>query len=489
MVENIYRHLSSGDYAELPLKDRILNACREVERPLLFSTAIMVCAFIPLFTMRGPEGQLFGPMADTYAFALAGALLLAMLLAPVLCMILFRNLRPARDNFVMRFWKKSYLRQLRLCLNHRWVTLSVMGSIVVATVLLTPSLGREFMPHLEEGNLWITATFPLNSSMDRVAQDVDKARAVMAAYPEVEVLVPSIGRPDDGTDPTGYYRVEVFAPLKPMKAWPRVVEAKGWRRYLGGAKRQRTKEELVLAMNQELRDTVPGVDWNFSQYIRDNVTEAISGVKGDNAVKIFGPDLDRLEELASEVKNRLERVPGIQEVGIFHIKGQSNLEFRVDLDKCARWGVSAADVNNLIQSAVGGQALTTMIEGEKLCDVTLRWPHALRSSEESILDMQVDITNNQVIPVAGPSSFTPSPTGTSVPAPLTAGSMTNTANPINNTPRLRLRDLVSPVGKNGSPDPNGTFEVAAASTIYREQGRRMIAVKFNVRERVAVHDI
>jgi cobalt-zinc-cadmium resistance protein CzcA len=482
MVENIYRHLSAGEYADLPLKERILKACREVERPLFYSTAIMVCAFIPLFTMHGPEGQLFGPMADTYAFALAGALVLAVMLAPVLCLLLFRNFQPIHDNFFVRFLKSRYLWQLRMCLKYRGVTLLVMGSLVAITLLMLPSLGQEFMPQLEEGNLWITAMFPLNSSMERVAQDIDKARMIIASYPEVEVLVPAIGRPDDGTDPTGYYRVEIFAPLKPMKEWPRVKEIHGWRRYLFGASRQQTKEELTLAMNQELRDTLPGVDWNFSQYIRDNVTEALAGVKGDNAVKIFGPDLDKLEELAAEVKNRLEQVPGIQEVGIFNIKGQSNLEFRVDLDKCAKWGVSAADVNNLVQAAVGGKAQTSMIEGEKLFDVSLRWPKAYRSSETSILDMQVDITNNQVVPVTGPS-YTPSPTGSGIVPPSTVGSLVQTGNPITNTPRLRLLDLVSPVGRNGAPDPNGTFERAGASTIYREQGKRMIAVKFNVRER------
>jgi cobalt-zinc-cadmium resistance protein CzcA len=482
MVENIYRHVSAGEHADLPIKERVIRATREIDKPLLFSTAIMVCAFIPLFTMRGPEGQLFGPMAETYAFALLGALLLAVTLAPVLCSLLFRNFKPIHDNFLVRFLRSRYMWQLGMCLKYRWVTLLVMGGLIAGTAFLVPHLGREFMPQLEEGNLWITATFPLNSSVDRVAQNIDQARAVMASYPEVEVLVPSIGRPDDGTDPTGYYRVEIFAPLRPMKEWPRVVEVEGWERFLHGARRQRTKEELVLAMNQELRDTIPGVDWNFSQYIRDNVTEALSGVKGDNAVKIFGPNLDKLEELAEKVKNRLGEVPGIREVGIFNIKGQSNLEFRVDLDKCAKWGVSAADVNNLIQSAVGGQAQTTMIEGEKLFDVTLRWPLRLRDNEASILDMQVDVSNNQVVPVAGPG-FTPSATGSSVAPPPPAGSLVSTANPINNTPRLRLRDLVSAVGKDGAPDPTGSFERAGASTIYREQGKRMIAIKFNVRER------
>ena len=490
MVENIYRHLSAGEYAELPIKERILRACNEIQRPLLFSTLIMVCAFMPLFTMRGPEGQLFGPMADTYAFALAGALVLAVCLAPVLCSLFFRSFKPIHDNFFVRFLKSRYLWQLGLCLKYRWVTIAVMGSLIAATGLLVilkdsegrPYIGNEFMPQLEEGNFWITAMFPLDVSMERVADDMDKARAIMVKYPEIEVLVPAIGRPDDGTDPTGYYRVEIFAPLKPMKEWPKTVEVTGWRRLFYGSRRQRTKEELTLALNQELRDTLPGIDWNFSQYIRDNVTEALAGVKGDNSVKIIGPDLDKLEKLATDVKNRLERVEGIQEVGIFNIMGQGNLEFRVDLDKCAKWGVSAADVNNLIACAVGGKAQTSMIEGEKLFDVTLRWPKIYRSSETSILDMQVDITNNQLYPVAGPS-YTPSSTGSGVAAPQTSGSLLNTANPISNTPRLRLRELVSPVGKNGAPDPKGSFERGGASTIYREQGKRLIAVKFNVRGR------
>jgi len=482
MVENNYRHLASGENAALPIQQRILLASREITRALFFSTMIMVCAFLPLFTMRGPEGQLFGPMADTYAFALGGALLLALTLTPVLCCLFFKNMKPAPENFLVRFLKNRYLWQLDVCLRHRWATLTVMGGLIAATMFLLPHLGREFMPQLEEGNLWITATFPLNSSMERVAEDIKKARAIIASYPEVEVLVPAIGRPDDGTDPAGFYRVEVFAPLKRMQEWPPLAEEKSWRRYLFGSQRARTKEELVHQMNQELRAKIVGVDWNFSQYIRDNVTEALAGVKGDNSVKIFGPDLNKLEELAAAVKNILRSVRGIEEVGIFNIKGQSNLEFRVDLDKCARWGVSAADVNALISSAVGGKALTSMIEGEKIFDVTLRWPKGLRASETAILDMMVDVTNNTIYPVTGPGPI-PSSTGHGIANPAVAGMQANTANPLSNTPRLRLRDLVSPVGANGSPDPAGTFERAGASTIYREQGKRMIAVKFNVRHR------
>jgi cobalt-zinc-cadmium resistance protein CzcA len=551
MVENIYRHLSSGEYPELPLKARILHACHEVEKPLLFSTLIMVCAFLPLFTMTGPEGQIFGPMAQTYAFALGGALMLAVLLAPVLCLFFFKHLQPTPDNFLVRYLKASYLRMLDRCLRHRWLTLGLFGVAVAATVLYAiPHTGREFMPELEEGNLWIRGTFPLNMSLDQVADDAGKARAIIASSPEVESVVPQIGRPDDGTDPTGFYNVEVFVPLRPEKDWPRTEKQTGWRRWLHGARRARTKEELVAQMNAELNRKLPGVDWNFSQNIRDNVMEALSGVKGDNSVKIFGPDLHELERVANKVKDRLKDVKGLENVGVFSIEGQTNLEFRVDLQKCKQWGVSAADVNNVIQTALAGRSFTTMIEGEKQFDVTVRWPKARRDSETAILEIPVDISDrNQVVPSPGPGP-NPNPSGTGQPPPPPVGSQTFTGNPITNTPRLTLRKFVSPVGRDGGPlgfrltdavlaalgaggvpeavlhklaafkgrnfetradvlaalartlskeeleryqmavlvqasgaDSPGGFERAGASTIYREQGERLIAVKFSVHGR------
>jgi cobalt-zinc-cadmium resistance protein CzcA len=482
MVENIYRHLSSGEYAELPLKERILKATREVDRALLFSTGIMVCAFIPLFTMRGPEGQLFGPMADTYAFSLCGALLLAVTLTPVLCLFFFKKFKPIEDNFLVLFLKRRYLWQLEVCLKYRWATLLVMGTLIAVTVWLLPSLGREFMPELEEGNLWIRGTFPLNIALERVAEDAEKARSILSSYSEIEAAVLLLGRPDDGTDPCGFFNVEIFAPLRPQKEWPLLFERTGWQRWLYGPRRGRTKEELVSALNAELSRKLVGVDWNFSQNIRDNVMESLSGVKGDNSLKIFGPDLEALEDLADKVKNKLRTVRGIKNVGVFNIVGQTNLEFRIDLDKCKRWGVSAADVNNVVQTALGGKAFATMIEGEKMFDVTVRWPAWRRGSESSILDIPVDITNNQVIVAAGPG-MTPSPTGSGLATPAKGGSLIDAGNPLSNTPRLLLRDLVSPVGKNGKPDPNGSFERAGASTIYREQGKRFIAVKFSVRGR------
>jgi cobalt-zinc-cadmium resistance protein CzcA len=482
IAENIYRYLTSGESAPLPLKERILRSTREIDRALLFSTLIMVCAFIPLFTMSGPEGQLFGPMSQTYAFALAGALLLATTLTPVLCLLLFKRLRPAPDNFFVRFLKSRYLWQLQVCLKYRWLTLIVLGAILGATACLIPFLGREFMPELEEGNLWIRGTAPLNSTLERQVELSRQARAIMAGYPEVESIVAQLGRPDDGTDTGGFFNGEYFVPLRPQGDWPKLVPQTGWRRWLQGPARTRTKEELIDAMDAELERKLPGVVWNFSQNIRDNVMESLSGVKGDNSLKIFGPDLDELEKVATKAKIVLQDIRGIENVGVFHIRGQSHLEFRVDPEKCARWGVMTADVNNVVSSALGARAQNSMVEGEKLFDIAIRWPKWRRGSETSILDIPVDIGNNTVVQNQGPG-WVPTATGFAVALPSTKGTLADTSNPIGNTPRLRLRDLVTPVGEDGAPDPHGQFERHGASDIYRENGKRMIAVKFSVRGR------
>jgi heavy metal efflux system protein len=482
MVENIYRHLSSGEYAELTLKQRILKATHEVERALFFTTAIMVCAFVPLFTMKGPEGQIFGPMADTYAFALAGALLLALTVAPVLCLLSFKNLRPTPDNWLVRKMKEGYLRNLRVCLQYRWVTVGIMSALTIGTLTMLPLLGREFMPALEEGNLWIRGTAPLNTSLERHTELSRRARAIMATYPEVESIVNQLGRPDDATDTDGYYNSEYFVPLLPEKDWPQAVERTGWQKWVLGPKRARTKDEIVDAMNGELQAKLPGITWNFSQNIRDNVMEALSGIKGDNSVKIIGPDLDKLETLAEKTKNVLQQIPGIENVGIFHIRGQSHFEFRVDPEKCQRWGVQTADVNNVVTSALGGKALSSMVEGEKLFDISVRWPKRLRSSESDILDIPVDIANNTVVQNQGPG-IVPNAIGHGTATPSNVGALANTGNIISNTPRLRLRDLVTPVGEDGAPDSDGNFTRPGASMIYREQGKRLIAIKFSVRGR------
>jgi cobalt-zinc-cadmium resistance protein CzcA len=483
LVESIYRHLTTGENADLPIETRVAKAAGEVEKSLLYSTVIMVCALLPLFTMKGPEGQIFGPMADTYAFALGGALLLALTLSPVLCTLFLRRLKPVRDNFLVRGIRWVYLHQLGVLLKLRWLTLAGFVVLVTITGVVAANMGREFMPELEEGNLWVRGTFPINISFDEVGARCREVRRLMRQYPEVEVVVPAIGRPDDGTDPTGFYNVEIFVPLKPFKDWPEIPE-------LG---RPRTKEELVKAMNDDLDRHFPGVDWDFSQVIRDNVMEALSGVKGENSIKVFGPDLDRLEELAEKIKGVLAKVPGVDNAGVFRIQGQSNLEFPVDRRKCARWNVSVADVENVIAAAVGGKAATQMTEGGKSFDVTIRFPERLRRNEQAILNIPVDVSGNVVTAGAAALNATPltggsvglSPTGTSLAFPSLTGRADNAAAlPGAASPQRRLADLVTPTNLKGQPDEeHGSFVKPGASTIYRELGQRLIAIKFAVRGR------
>ncbi len=487
ITENIYRRLVSGEDAGEPLKTRIYRAASEIDRALLFSTLIMVCAFIPLFALEGPAVALFGPMAQTYASALAGALVLALMLSPVLCLLLFKNLQPAGDNFFVRFIKHTYLKPLMLCLKHRWLTVLFFASAFAGTLCLLPLLGQEFMPELEEGNLWIRDTCPLNTTLERQAAISKEARAIMASYPEVVNVVNQIGRTDDGTDTDGYYNSEFFVPLRNEKDWPAVLEQRGWRRWFYGPKRARTKEELIKEIDAELERKLPGVNWNFSQNIRDNVMESLSGVKGDNSLKIVGPDFKELQDLGLQARNIMQGVRGLEDVGVFNVLGQSHLEFRPDPEKCQRWGVQVADVNNVTACALGGQAVTQMIEGEKRFDVSIRWPARLRDCEDSILKIPIDVSNNQVIQPQGPG-FTPSATGTSQAPPSVGGSLANTANPLSSTPRLRLCDVVSPVGEDGATDPDGQFQKPGAAVIYREgtirEGvQRLIAVKFSVRGR------
>ncbi len=509
MAENIYRKLTSGEQAERPLGDRIVAASGEVQRALLFSTLIMVCAFIPLFTMQGAEGQLFGPMADTYAFALGGGLCLAVLLTPVLCKLFLKDVRPAADNWLVRTLKRRYLRNLERCLRYRGLFVLFLLVLIAGTGLValgygdvlkpavgddtfvTEGLGREFMPELEEGNLWVRGMYPRNATLETVADGSRAARAVMRRYPEVELIANMMGRPDDGTDPEGFYKSEFFVPVRPRGEWPASRDSTGWFARLE-PRRPRTKPELIAEMTADLRAACPGVDWNFSQNIRDNVMESISGVKGDNAVKIYGPDLQELQRLAKAVQQRLLAVPGIEDVGVLEVMGQPNLEIPWDADKCQRWGVTAADLQTVIQTAVGGQSFSTMVEGEKRFDIGLRFPQRLRASERAILDVPVDVLKNQVSggyqAVIGPNrgiggGVGLTATGTANPAPALGGSQFNATGNYTAAPRRRLGDLVTPLADDGTQSPAGSFVRPGASMIFREQGRRMIAVKFSVRGR------
>ncbi len=393
MVESIYRSLSAGENSELPIGQRVVKACSQVESSLFFSTVIMVVALLPLFTMQGPEGQIFGPMADTYAFALAGALLLSLTLSPMLCRVFFARLGPQKENTVVKSIKSFYLWQLRVVLHHRWLAIGFFSLLLLLTAIILPFMGMEFMPALEEGNVYVRGTFPVNISLEESTNKSRRAMEVLKSFDEAKAILCQVGRPDDGTDRPGFSIpnsscLSSFAIIgrKPKKNV-------GWlRRLFAGEARPRTKEELVAKMSDALDRAIPGVDWNFSQMIRDNVMETLSGVKGENSIKIFGPDLEKLETIAEQVKRELVSVPGVAEAGIFSIKGQSNVEFYIDREKCAQWGVDIVNVQDLIQTAVGGKAFTQMVQGEKKFDVTLRFPHSRRDDIESILDLPVEVS-------------------------------------------------------------------------------------------------
>jgi len=491
MVENIYRHLSGGHHGHESIQTRVIRAASEVERSLFFSTLILVCALLPLFTMSGPEGQLFGPMADTYAFALGGALLLTVTLSPVLCTLLLKNVRVKPDNWLVRLLKRIALGFLGVCMRHRMAFLGLVVLLIAGTVALLPYLGSEFMPQLEEGNLWIRGDFPVSMSLDEVTHKCQLAREIMRSYPEIELVTTQIGRPDDGTDPSGQYNTQYFVPLKPHDRWPVVKKQEGLLGWFRAA-RPRTKAELVEDMNADLEQNLIGVDWNFSQNIRDNVMEALSGVQGDNAVKIFGPDLADLERIAEQARIRLTGIPGIADVGVEHVLGQTNLEFDVDRERIAKWGLNVGDVNNAIETALKGKVFTQMVEGEKTFDITLRWPERLRLDPNQILDIPIDVPGNTVTPgtvgnvaqtpVSGPSTGLSSQGTSLAPASMT-GNQFNGSMPAS-SPRRRIRDVVKPPDDPNSPAPaKGSFVRNGAAIVYRDNGNRMIAVKFSVRGR------
>ena len=420
IVENIYRHITAkGADRSRPLIDRIADASREIERALFFSTAIIVCAFIPLFAMTGPEGALFGPMANTYAFAIFGALILALTLAPVLCSFFYGNKFEEKDTIIDKLMKQGYLRALNRYLNYRWITLGVMVGLLAFTFSLVPGLGGEFMPQLEEGNLWIRALLPRTVSLEAAERIAPRLREAIATTPEVKNVMSHVGRPDDGTDVTSFFNLEFNVPLKPMDQWRK------------GMTRVMIEDELTKKF-----DKFPGISFSFSQLIRDNVEEALSGVKGANSVKLFGNDLQTLESTGQRVVNSLRKVKGIENVGLFHILGQPNMEIKIDRQACARYGINVADVEASVQVAIGGKAFSQMVEGEKLYDIILRLPVALRDDPTVI--------NN--IPIDTPGS--------------------------NGKSGARI-----PLGQLAKINPH----VPGASYIYRENNQRYIPIKFGVR--------
>ncbi len=401
----------------------------------------------------------------------------------MLCDLFLPRLRPKPDNFFVRALLASYLRQLQRCLRHRWITLGVFAALVAATAAAIPMLGREFMPELEEGNLWIQAQFPLNSSLEEVCALSQKAHEILKHCPEAECVLTQVGRPDDGTDPAGFYNAEFFLPLKPHGQWP----------VPPGTSRPRTKQELTAAVAAELHGSLIAVEWNFSQNIRNMVMESLSGVRGENSVKIIGPDLQELEHAADRVVKALKGIQGLEDVGAYRIMGQSNLTLPIDRQKCARWNLKVGDVQAVVDTAVGGKPFSQMIEGERNFDITLRFAQERRADLDAILNIPVEVGGNTVAssqspgqsatPVSG-SSTGPSPTGSNAAMPALSGSGLNaTLNDLGRTPHRRLGDLVTPQDPDGRPNPHGSFVQQGASDIYRDQGERLIAIKFDIHGR------
>jgi cobalt-zinc-cadmium resistance protein CzcA len=376
MVENIVRHM--GRHVDVPKTPmgRIREAAHEVQRPVFYAITIIVTAYLPIFTLQSVEGRLFKPMAWTVAFALLGALIFSMLLAPVLSSLLFRRNVREWHNPALIFLTEWYRKGVRRAIEARWVTVGVAAAGLVAVAYLTTSgvIGSEFLPHLDEGAIWVRGTLAPSTGPDEGTHVADQARLLLAAFPEVTVVTSQVGRPDDGTDTTGFFDTEYFVDLKPKEQWRPVFH--------------QDKEELIAAMNREL-EKMPGVIWNFSQPIADNMEEAVSGVKGQLATKIYGDDLKLLEEKGTAVVEVMRQVPGIADLGLLRVIGQPNLNFTVDRRQAARFQVNVADVQDAIQTAVGGSALTQVLQGERRFDLVMRYLPQYRDTPEAIENIRL----------------------------------------------------------------------------------------------------
>ncbi len=348
----------------------------QVDRAVLFSSAITVAAFIPLFTMQGVEGQIFNPMARTYAYALSGALLATFTVTPVLASLLLpRHVSEAETIFV-RGIRRIYSPVLRWALEKRKATVAIGVAFLLLAALLLPRIGSEFLPALEEGNLWIRATMPTTISLEAGMDKVNRMRQIVKTHPEVITVVSQHGRPDDGSDASGFYNVELFVPLKPEGDWPR----------------GHTKEQLVNDLQKDFTDEFPGVEFNFSQYIQDNIEEGLSGVKGANSVKVIGPDLAVLEKLADQVRHEMSQVKGVEDLGVFHVLGQPNLNITIDRAKAARYGLNTGDINTVVQAAAGGTQATTVLEDDRQFSLVVRLAPQYRSDIQAIGDIKVGYT-------------------------------------------------------------------------------------------------
>jgi cobalt-zinc-cadmium resistance protein CzcA len=379
MVENIVRHIGHQEDVHKSVADRIRAAAHEVQRPVFYAITIIITGYLPIFTLQRVEGRLFRPMAWTVAFALLGAVIFSMTIAPVLASFLFRKETSEWQNPLLVWVTRLYRHAVTWTVHHRWVMVAVSIAAICCSLYLLfgkngEVIGSEFLPHLDEGSLWVRGTLAPSTGPGESFQFTNKVRIVLCSFPEATQCTSQAGRPDDGTDTTGFFNTEYFVGLRPKEQW-----RPGF---------HQNKEELIAAMNREL-EKIPGVIWNFSQPIADNVEEAISGIKGQLATKIYGEDLKILEDKADETVTIMRRIKGIEDLGVFRLLGQPNLNVRVDRRQAARYQINVADVQDAIQTAVGGNALTQVLQGEARYDLVLRYLPQYRTTKEAIENIRL----------------------------------------------------------------------------------------------------
>jgi cobalt-zinc-cadmium resistance protein CzcA len=401
----------------------IFRSATEVNHAIFFSAAIIIVGFVPLFTLSGVEGHIFGPMAKTYAYALAGGLLATFTVSPALSAMLLPAHVRETETLVVQWLRRLYTPVLEFALINRVVTLSGAALLLALAILAGRSLGLEFLPHLEEGNLWVRATMPSSVSLEEGNGYVNQIRRVIKDFPEVETIISQHGRPDDGTDATGFFNAEFFVPLKPERNWRKGVD----------------KDTLTSELSSTLIENFPGIEFNFSQYIQDNVQEAVSGVKGENSIKLFGSDLQTLTKTANEIKAVMRSVPGVTDLAVFSSVGQPTIRIDIDRFAAGRYGLAPGDINSAVQTAIGGQAAGDTYEesSDRHFPIVVRLAQPYRQSIEAI-------------------------------GRLTIGSLNPTTNTVTQIP---LREVAN------------VSLVSGASFIYREQQQRYLPIKFSVRGR------
>src|SRR5579859_1594333 len=383
MVENIFRQMAARQSGALDVVQLIKDAAAEVDRPLVYAVAVIVAGFLPIYALSGPSGKLFKPMADTMVFALLGSLLVTLTLLPVLCSWLMRQDVRERRNAAFEAIKSVYIKGLDACLARPWSTTLGSAVLLALSLLLIPSVGAEFMPKLDEGALWVRATMPYTISFDEAAKIAPRVRELLRSFPEVTLVSSELGRPDHGTDPTGFFNVEFYVGLKPYSQWHGSYH---------------NKAGLIEAVNEKLA-AFPGITFNYTQPAEDAVDEAETGLKSALAVKIFGSDLHTLEQKGKSIKKILERVRGISDVTLVQELGQPSLTIDIDRAKIARYGVNVDDINALIQTAIGGDVATQVEQGEKQFDLIVRLEQQFRDNPDEIGNILAATPGGQQIPL------------------------------------------------------------------------------------------